>query len=132
MLGTISILHLAAIGRIGRGLQEILHAVDGIVQEVGVRAPDIDIDLARELRPQRAPVAFEDRLKVVVLAPVFGDMVVDLSRLLVEDWLRIAVLADRPIDRLPYIELFSRPSVIAERKLVPVDLVGGDESVSEI
>ena len=123
MLGTISILHLAAIWRIGRGLQKILHAIDGVVQEVGVGAADVDVDLARELRTQRCPVAFENRFEIVVLAPVLGDVVIDLARLLVEDGLRIAVLAHRAIHRLPDIELLARPSVIAKCQLVPVDLV---------
>src|SRR6185312_2430280 len=69
MLGTVAVVHLALVGRLGV-LQEILHQVNGIVQIVVVHVADIDVDLALQARRQLLPVALQDVAQVVVVLPI--------------------------------------------------------------
>src|SRR5260370_21309451 len=119
MFRAVAVLHLALVRhtarRRPRGLQKILHQVNGIVQEVSIRAAYIDVQLALQLRPQRSPVALQLGVQVVVGLPVLGHFVVDLAGSLIEDRLRIAVLTNRRIHRLPDIELFPRAPTITQR-----------------
>ncbi len=60
-----------------------------------------------------------------MLPPVLRHAVIDLAGDLVEDRLRIPVVAHRPIHRLPDVELLAAASVIAQRELIRVVVLGG-------
>ena len=60
VLGARAVGHFAAIGWVGRGVEKVLHTVDGIVQEVGIFRADIDVNLASEFGAQLRPVSFEN------------------------------------------------------------------------
>ena len=99
-----------------------LPAIDRVVQKIGVVDADIDVNLPWSFGPSVGQLRSQNRFEVVMLAPVRGDRVVDVAGLLVEDRLRIAIFADRAVDRLPDIELFSGSAVIAEREFVALIL----------
>jgi hypothetical protein len=67
MLGARAVGYFAAVGRVGGGFQKVVHAIDGVVQEVGVVRAYVDVNLAGEFRAQLRPVAFEDGFEIVVL-----------------------------------------------------------------
>src|SRR6202012_5355924 len=80
---------------------------------IGVRAPDIDVNLAGEFRTQRGPVALDDMREVVMIAPIRGDVFADRAADLVEDRFWIAVAARGREHRLPDVELPAGARVIA-------------------
>ena len=57
---------------------------------------------------------------------------VDVAGFFVEDRFRIAVVADRRVDRLPDVELLAGAAVRAQRQLVLVGLLRGGQDVSQI
>ena len=107
VLGAGAVGDFAAIGWVLGGVEKVLHAIDGVVEEVSVVGTDIDVDLACELRAERGPVALKDGFEIVVLMPVLGNGVVDVTGLFIEDLRRVSIGADWAIDRLPDIELFA-------------------------
>ena len=58
-------------------LEEIFHQINRIVQEISVIGADVKMKLALQLRPQRRPVPLQNRIQVVVLAPVLSRFVID-------------------------------------------------------
>src|ERR1700677_3799520 len=88
------------------------------------------MNLAGELRAWFRPGPFENRLQILVLAPVLGYVVVDLPGHLVKDGLGICILPDWPVDGLPDVELFAAAAIISERQFVAIDLLRGDKSVA--
>ena len=48
MFRAISIFHFAAVRRIGGGVQDVFQVVHAVIQEIGVRAADVDVKLAFE------------------------------------------------------------------------------------
>ena len=71
--------------RISGRLQLLVQQMHGVVQEVGVAVADRDVQLALELRPERGPVALEDRRQVVVVVPVGQHFLVDLAGHRIDD-----------------------------------------------
>src|SRR6202453_2076096 len=90
------------------------------------------MNLAGELRAWFRPGPFENRLQILVLAPVLGYVVVDLPGHLVKDGLGICILPDWPVDSLPDVELFAAAAIISERQFVTIDLLRGDKRVALI
>ncbi len=126
VLGARPVDHFASVGRSVSRVEKIFHAIDGIVQEVGVVGTHVDVNLALQLGAQLRPIPLQNPLQVVVLAPVCGHSVIDLARHLVKDRLRIAVRAHRPVDCLPDVELLAAAAMIAQGQFVGVDRLGGD------
>ncbi len=60
-----------------------------------------------------------------MLFPVGGGGGIDVAGFLVENFLRVAIFADRAIDSLPDIELFAGAAVGAEGEFVLIDDAGG-------
>ena len=90
------------------------------------------MDLAGELGAERGPIALEDGLEIVVLTPVLRDGVIDDAGAFIEDRCGVAIGADGPVDSLPDVKLLSASAVIAEGKLISVDLFIGDECAAQI
>ena len=74
MFGFVSVFNFAIIGRIRGGLQKIFEQINGVVEHVIVRAAHVDVQLALKLRAEFRPIALENRAKVVMFLPVFGDL----------------------------------------------------------
>ena len=95
VLGAGAVLHFAVVGDAvaggAGGLEEVLHQVDGVVEEVGVVGADVEVELALEFGAEGLPVALQDGVEVEVVVPVGGGLVVDGAGLLVEDGDGVAV-----------------------------------------
>ena len=132
MFRAIAVLHFAVIRRVLRGLQEIFQVINRVVQEISVGGAHVDVQLALQLRPKRRPVALHDRAEIVVLFPIGGDAAIDFAGLFVENLFRIAIVADRSVDRLPDIELLAGPGMRSERELVLVHALHRAQCASEV
>ena len=108
----------AAPGRVRRRREEVLQAVHGVVQEVGVHVADGDVDLSGELAADLAPALLKVGRQVRVFAPVSRDALVDRARLGVEERLEVAALPDRPVHRLPAVPVLAGAPARAEGALV--------------
>ena len=95
----------------------------GLVQEVGVGIADRDVNFSFELRAELRPIAMQNCVQIVVLAPVIHHGFIDVSGELVEDRGGIAVRPHRRIHRLPNIELLAGTPVGAQRQFVMSDLI---------
>src|SRR5256885_10185809 len=93
MLRARLVIDFTTVSRILRGLQEIVHQVDRVVQEVVVSFSNVDMNLARELRPELGPITLQDVPEIVIPSPELGDGAIDLSSQLVPDRFRITVAA---------------------------------------
>src|ERR1700722_2926227 len=60
-------------------LQIVFHQVHGLVQEISVRITDCDVNFPFELRTELRPIAMQNRIQVVVLAPVIHHGFVDVT-----------------------------------------------------
>ena len=108
MFSAIAVFYFAAVWGIRGGVQNIFEVVDAVVQKIGISAADVNINLAFELWTQRSPIFLQDRAQIVMFLPVCGGGGIDLASFLIEDGLRVAVLAYGPVDGLPDIELLAR------------------------
>src|SRR5262245_34949404 len=133
VLGAVAVVHEPAVERVLRGLQEVLHEVDRVVQVVVVHVPAVEVDLPLELPPEApAPLAAQDVAEVVVLAPVLGDRAIDDPRPLVPDRLRVAVGPHRRVDGLPDVPLPAGAAVRAEHELQAVRLLDRRRDVAQV
>src|SRR6266545_3710521 len=98
-------------GRVHRRGQEVVQAMNGVVQVVSVHLAGGDVDLAGELAADPAPVLLEIGGQVRMLPPVGRDALVDRARLRIEERLEIAVLPEGTKDRLPAIPVLARAAV---------------------
>src|SRR6185369_103370 len=124
--------YFAAVGRIGRGLQKVFHAIDRVIQEVCIVSADINMNLAGEVRANSCPVTLQNRCKIVVFPPIFSHAVIDLASYFIKDGPRIPVFPHWSVDCLPDIELFAAAAMVAKRQFVGVEVLGGEESMAEV
>src|SRR5579884_2053831 len=70
MLRTVTIIHLAAVMRIFRVLQNVFHQIDGVVEEKIVPGSTIDMNFAFQFFADLGPISFQDMSEIIVLAPI--------------------------------------------------------------
>ena len=90
------------------------------------------MDLALKFRAEFLPVALHNVAEIVIVAPVFSDLVVNFACALVPDALGVAIFAIRGIDGFPDIPLLARACLVTEDKFPAIlhfDRVG---NMSEI
>src|SRR5690606_8887307 len=95
------VLEARARGWVRERVEGGLHEVDRLVQVVVVHVADGDVQLAGQLRAQLSPVATQVVREIVVLAPVRGDLAIDLARDRVPDRRGVAVRTHGAEHRLP-------------------------------
>src|SRR6266536_4951082 len=105
-------------GRVDRRGQEVVQAMNGVVQVVSVHLAGGDVDLAGELAADPAPVLLEIGGQVRMLPPVGRDALVDRASLRIEERLEITVLPEGTKDRLPAIPVLARVAVGTQGALV--------------
>ena len=104
--------------------EEVVEAVDGVVQEIVVGLADPDVQLAPELRAQLGPVGFQYAAEVIRL-PVLGGLVVDHAGLGVPERDRAAVRTAGPVGRVPGTPLAAgeRPGIAVPENVFDLALV---------
>src|SRR3990172_7624388 len=132
VLRPVAVVDLAAVVGVLGALEELLDEVDGVVQVEVVHVAYVDVDLSFEPRTELRPVALEDIGEVVVLPPELGDVLVDDSRLLVPDALRIAVFTGGREHGFPDVPLLSRAGLRPQDQLQPVQLGDGRAHVTQV
>ena len=90
------------------------------------------MQFALQILADARPVAAQILGQIPMLFPVTRDTVVDHAGALVENFLRIAVVADRRINGLPDVPLFGRAAAIAEGEFVGHVVGQRDHRTAEI
>ena len=113
----------AVVVRLGRVLEKPLHENDGFVEAIVVHRSAEDVNLALERCTERLPVSLKDVTKVVVLASVGGDLVIDLPCTLVPSAAGIAIVTDGSVHQFPDVSLIARAGFRSEGELAMVHLL---------
>lgn len=105
---------------VGRGFEELLHEIHGLVQVVVVHRAHGEMQLPSELGAECFPVPPENVAEVVVLSPILGDRRVYVAGFRIPEGLGIAVGAQRAVHGLPHGPLSTRAVLGRDGLLVAV------------
>ena len=88
--------------------------MDCAIEIVSVGGANVEMQLALQLGAERFPIALQDGVEIVMLAPVIGDGVIDYSGALIENFFWITVGSRGAEDGLPDVPLFAGAAVRSE------------------